>query len=56
LTREKGFRGKKLNIKVDNSAHKQGKPRKVVLNGTEREAGLISENELKEENEITVIM
>ena len=56
FTMEKVFRGKKLNIKVDNSTHKQGKPRKVVLNGTEREAGLIPENELKEENEITVIM
>ena len=53
---EKVFRGKKLNIKVDNSAHKQGKPSKVVLKGLEREAGLILESELKEENDITVVM
>ena len=32
FTMEKVFRGKKLNIKVDNSAHKQGKPRKLDEN------------------------
>ena len=56
FTMEKVFRGKKLNIKVDNSAHKQGKPRKIVLNGTERPAGIIFEKELLDENNITVIM
>jgi cellobiose phosphorylase len=56
FTMEKVFRGKKLHIKVDNAAHKQGKPEKVVLNGIERKAGLIPEEELKEENDIVVIM
>ena len=46
----------KLHIRVDNAAHKEGKPSKVILNGTECPAGLIPESELKEENEITVIM
>ena len=45
-----------LHIKVDNAAHKEGNPEKIILNGAERPAGLISENELKAENEITVIM
>ncbi len=56
FTMEKVFRGKKLHITVDNLAHKQGNPEKIVLNGTERTAGLIPESELKEENIITVIM
>ena len=53
---EKVFRGKKLHIKVDNAAHKQGKPEKVILNGVERKAGLIPEGELKAENDIVVVM
>ena len=56
FTMEKVFRGKKLHITVDNSAHKEGKPVKVILNGTERVAGLIPEGELKDENQITVVM
>ena len=56
FTMEKVFRGKKLHITVDNSAHKEGKPVKVILNGTERAAGLIPEGELKDENQITVVM
>ena len=53
---EKSFRGKKLIITVDNSAHKEGNPSRVILNGTERTAGLIREEELQDENEITVVM
>ena len=56
FTMEKVFRGKKLHITVDNSAHKEGNPGKVILNGTARPAGLIPEEDLKEENEITVVM
>ena len=52
----KSFRGKKLIITVDNSAHKEGNPSRVILNGTERPAGLIREEELQDENEITVVM
>ena len=43
-------------ITVDNSAHREGKPTKVILNGQERTAGLIPESALKEENNITVVM
>ena len=56
FTMEKVFRGKKLHIRVDNAAHKEGNPTKIILNGAERPAGLIPENELKAENEITVVM
>ncbi len=53
---EKRFRGKTLHITVDNSAHKEGHPTRVILNGKERPAGLIPEVELLEENNITVVM
>lgn len=56
FTMEKIFRGKKLNITVDNSAHKEGHPAAYIVNGVKREAGLIADSELKEVNEITVIM
>ena len=56
FTMEKVFRGKKLHITVDNSAHKEGKPEKVILNGAERAATLIPDSELQAENDITVIM
>ena len=53
---EKVFRGKKLHITVDNLAHREGKPEKVILNGVEREAGTIPESELQEDNKIIVVM
>ena len=56
FTMEKVFRGKKLHITVDNSAHKQGNPGRCILNGKERVAGLIPESELLDENSITIIM
>ena len=56
FTMEKRFRGKTLYITVDNLAHREGKPRKVVLNGTEREPGVIPEAALKQENRITIVM
>ena len=56
LTIEKKFRGKKLYITVDNLAHREGHPRKIILNGKEREPGLIPAEELGDENRITVMM
>ena len=53
---EKTFRGRKLRITVDNSAHRQGKPRKYILNGRERPAAVIPEAELAADNELTVVM
>jgi len=56
FTMEKVFRGKKLHITVDNMAHKEGNPAKYILNGVEREAGLILESELKDDNILVVVM
>lgn len=56
FTMEKVFRGKKLHITVDNSAHHEGHPVKVVLNGEERAPGLIPDSDLKAENKITVVL
>ena len=41
---------------MNNLAHKQGNPEKLILNGEERPAGLIPESELLEENRIVVLM
>lgn len=56
FTMEKVFRGKKLNIRVDNVAHKEGNPEKYILNGKEHPAGVILESELLDENQIVVVM
>ena len=56
FTMEKIFRGKKLNITVDNKAHKEGKPSKYILNGVERPVEVIPEADLKDINELTVVM
>ncbi len=56
FTMEKVFRGKKLSITVDNSAHKEGCPAKVLLNGTEMADGFIPADALLDVNEVTVIM
>jgi len=53
---EKRFRGKMLKITVDNLAHRQGHPRRIILNGEERPAGVIPAADLKDENIITVVM
>ncbi len=56
FTMEKTFRGKKLMITVDNLAHREGNPSRIILNGTERDAGLIPDSELLPENHIVVVM
>ena len=53
---EKKFRGKKLRITVDNLAHREAGPRMIVLNGVEREPGVIPAEDLQDENVITVVM
>ena len=56
FTMEKVFRGKKLHITVDNMAHKEGKPSKIIVNDEEHPAGLILADELKDDNKIVVVM
>ncbi len=56
FTMEKFFRGKKLHITVNNLAHREGKPKTVILNGAERAPGVIPESDLLEDNKIIVIM
>ena len=56
LTIEKLFRGRKLIITVDNSAHHQGNPVKYILNGTIRPVDVIPAEELADVNELTVVM
>lgn len=56
FTMEKDFRGKKLYITVDNLNHREGNPRRIILNGEERAPGVIPEKDLQEENRIMVIL
>ena len=56
FTMEKTFRGKKIRVRVDNSAHKQGDPARYILNGQERPAELIPEMDLRAENDLVIVM
>jgi len=56
FTMEKKFRGKVLKVTVDNSAHREGNPRKYILNGVEMDAGVVPASELKDVNEWKIIM
>ncbi|MBP3541657.1 MAG: N,N'-diacetylchitobiose phosphorylase [Clostridia bacterium] len=56
FTMVKKFRGKVLNIKVDNAAHREGKPSKVLLNGVEMADGFIPASALTDNNDIVVVM
>ena len=52
----KVFRGKKLDITVDNSAHVQSGVKKLVLNGETLPGTLLPEAKLKDTNEVTVVL
>ena len=52
---DKTFRGKRLHITVDNAAHKEGNPSKVLVNGVEV-AGVLTDDVLTDECQITVVM
>ncbi|MDD6098801.1 MAG: N,N'-diacetylchitobiose phosphorylase, partial [Oscillospiraceae bacterium] len=56
FTIEKNFRGKKLNITVDNSAHAESGVKEITLNGEKLEGCYIPADKLADANEITVIM
>ncbi|MGN0576097.1 MAG: GH36-type glycosyl hydrolase domain-containing protein [Ruminococcus sp.] len=56
FTIEKIFRGKKLSITVDNSAHAESGVKEITLNGAKLEGCYIPADKLADVNEITVIM
>ena len=53
---EKNFRGKKLNITVDNSAHVQSGVKEITLNGEKLEDNYVPADKLADTNEITVVL
>lgn len=53
---EKNFRGKKLNITFDNSAHVQSGVKEITLNGEKLDGNYISADKLADTNEITVVL
>ncbi len=53
---ERIFRGKKLSITVKNPDGIQKGVKKIIINGNELNGNFISENEMKDKNEIVVIM
>ena len=55
FTMDKTFRGKRLHITVDNAAHKEGNPSKVLVNGVEV-AGVLTDDVLTDGCQITVVM
>ena len=50
------FRGKVLNIKVENPTGVQQGVSKVVLNGEEIEGNLVPVDGMRDENDITAVM
>ncbi len=52
----KNFRGKKLNITVDNSAHVESGVKELILNGEKLEGNYVAADKLAEVNEITVVL
>ncbi|MDD6346078.1 MAG: N,N'-diacetylchitobiose phosphorylase [Oscillospiraceae bacterium] len=53
---EKNFRGKKLNINVDNSVHVESGVKSVTLNGVELDSNYIPAEKLADTNNITVVL
>ena len=53
---EKIFRGKKLNINIDNSAHVESGVKAITLNGNTLDGNYIPADLLNENNDITVIL
>lgn len=52
----KMFRGKKLNITVENRSHSQHGVKELQINGVKAQENFISVNDLKDENDILVVM
>ena len=53
---EKNFRGKKLNINIDNSAHVQSGVKEITLNGEKLSGNYVPADKLKDVNEINVVL
>ena len=53
---EKNFRGKKLNISIDNSAHVQSGVKELTLNGEKIEGNYVPADKLADVNEIKVVL
>ena len=56
FTMDKTFRGRRLHITVDNSAHHEGGVCRTLVNGKEAPDGLLTDDLLRDGDEITVIM
>ncbi len=53
---EKNFRGKKLNITIDNSAHVESGVKELILNGEKLEGSYVPADKLADVNEIKVVL
>ena len=53
---EKVFRGKRLRIVVDNSAHHQGGVQRTLINGKPVDGDVLTDDMLRDGDEITVVM
>ena len=56
FTIEKTFRGKKLNINIDNSAHVESGVVKLIVNGEELAGNYLPEEKLADVNNIVAVM
>ena len=56
FTMDKTFRGKRLHITVDNSAHHQGGVQKTLINGAEIKQDVLTDELLHDGDQITVVM
>ena len=53
---EKNFRGKRLHITVDNSAHHEGGVQKLLVNGKAMASDILADDLIHDGDEITVVM
>ena len=56
FTMDKTFRGKRLHIVVDNAAHHEGGVQKMLVNGKAIEADVLTDDMIRDGDEITVVM
>ena len=56
FTMDKTFRGKRLHITVDNSAHREGGVSRVLVDGIEAKSEVLTDDMLRDGAQITVVM